>query len=159
MSVRVWELIHTPTHTQMFWRSKKAQPDLQTSRLLLERRPSVFAKHPLGAIVNPFIWCGGLDRTPKSWHDMRSCRTTGLQLLHCRGLMTVLRRATPKLSSPGERLKKTTCVPVWKISVWGEGGSLDQLGRVTKMEGDLSLHHQCDGNHLAHLYKSDKMYD
>lgn len=74
---RVWELTHT--HTQMFWRGKKAQPDLQTSRLLLECGPSVFARRPLGVTVNPFMWCGGLNQTPKRWHDMRSCWTTALQ--------------------------------------------------------------------------------
>lgn len=58
----------THTHTQMFCRSekkkKKALPDLQTCRLLLECRPNVCAKRLLGATVNPFMCCGGLKPPP-----------------------------------------------------------------------------------------------
>lgn len=130
-SVRVDTHIDTHTHRHFLARQKKAQPDLQTSRILLECRPSLFAKRPLGVTVNPFMWCDGLNQTPQKADMTRGA--VGQQvckLLHCMALMTALRRAALKLSSPGERLKKTTRVSmcVGEVSRVSEDASKEIRG-------------------------------
>lgn len=89
---------------------------------------------------------------------MRSCWTTGLQAPPLSGFNDCFEESNSEVKlSRGEVKKDDTCVAVWRGSAGG--GGFDQLVRVEKMEADLSLHHQCNGNHPTHLYQSNKMYD